>query len=321
MGGSGEHSGRNQTESSWLEQFLNGTLVMLGAFVVLGLLVLLARGTGGKTQEEAPVQEVDNTLSQLDEEQLEPPRELTLLRATMDTAPRPQYLEAPPSSGGLGLFGGLAASIMGKKGGDAKLSPRGSPITPRSPRHSVSCERGNTTCRLQACKQLRGKARSLPLAKLGFPLHTNTRVARLIRFGDVFVDATNAGSFRGISGRLLPSSPRALMGGNSFKSCAVVGNSGNLLLAQYGKEIDGHSVVFRVNQAPTRNYARHTGTKTNYRLLNALWSASYAQGRRCAPLLTSLYVLTLPPAGTLSFTGITSVVCVDTGELEWYSIY
>lgn len=146
-----------------------------------------------------------------------------------------------------------------------------------------TCEARNVTCRTAACKQLpRGRPRSIPLVKLGFPMHMTTRVPRPIRFGDIFVDATNAGSFRSVSARLLPSSPRALMGRHSFQSCAVVGNSGNLLLASYGKEIDAHDVVFRVNQGPTRGYERHTGTKTHFRLLNALWTAEYAFGRRCA---------------------------------------
>lgn len=35
-----------------------------------------------------------------------------------------------------------------------------------------------------------------------------------------------------------------------FKSCAVVGNSGGLLKAEFGKEIDSHEAVIRDNEAP-----------------------------------------------------------------------
>lgn len=35
-----------------------------------------------------------------------------------------------------------------------------------------------------------------------------------------------------------------------FATCAVVGNSGDLLLAKFGSEIDAHEVVLRDNEAP-----------------------------------------------------------------------
>jgi hypothetical protein len=38
--------------------------------------------------------------------------------------------------------------------------------------------------------------------------------------------------------------------------------------------------VFRINRAPTEEYAQHTGNKTHFRLLNAKWTANYASGRR-----------------------------------------
>ncbi|GAB2278363.1 purple acid phosphatase [Dionaea muscipula] len=37
---------------------------------------------------------------------------------------------------------------------------------------------------------------------------------------------------------------------HQFKTCAVVGNSGDLLKTEFGKEIDSHDVVIRDNEAP-----------------------------------------------------------------------
>ena len=35
-----------------------------------------------------------------------------------------------------------------------------------------------------------------------------------------------------------------------FRTCAVVGNSGDLLKTEFGKEIDEHDAVIRDNEAP-----------------------------------------------------------------------
>eukprot|EP00976_Prorocentrum_cordatum_P097162 1190886-Prorocentrum_minimum.AAC.3 len=42
-------------------------------------------------------------------------------------------------------------------------------------------------------------------------------------------------------------------------SCAIVGNAGHLSLSNYGKEIDAHDVVVRLNQAPTKGYEDKVG--------------------------------------------------------------
>ncbi|KMT06849.1 hypothetical protein BVRB_6g151900 [Beta vulgaris subsp. vulgaris] len=52
-----------------------------------------------------------------------------------------------------------------------------------------------------------------------------------------------------------------------FEKCAVVGNSGDLLLTEFGEEIDGHDAVIRDNEAPVNEkYAKHVGMKRTLRL-------------------------------------------------------
>lgn len=53
-----------------------------------------------------------------------------------------------------------------------------------------------------------------------------------------------------------------------FQTCAVVGNSGDLLKTEFGAEIDGHDVVIRDNEAPVNEkYAKHVGLKRDFRLV------------------------------------------------------
>lgn len=52
-----------------------------------------------------------------------------------------------------------------------------------------------------------------------------------------------------------------------FERCAVVGNSGDLLLTEFGEEIDSHDAVMRDNEAPVNEkYAKYVGMKRTFRL-------------------------------------------------------
>eukprot|EP00976_Prorocentrum_cordatum_P093029 1189201-Prorocentrum_minimum.AAC.1 len=53
-----------------------------------------------------------------------------------------------------------------------------------------------------------------------------------------------------------------------FETCAVVGNSGSMLEAERGQDIDEHDVVFRFNSGITEGYEQFVGTKTTFRILN-----------------------------------------------------
>ncbi|MQM08791.1 hypothetical protein Taro_041647 [Colocasia esculenta] len=53
-----------------------------------------------------------------------------------------------------------------------------------------------------------------------------------------------------------------------FRTCAVVGNSGDLLKTEFGQEIDMHDAVFRDNEAPVNEkYAKYVGLKRDFRLV------------------------------------------------------
>ncbi|GER46829.1 sialyltransferase-like protein [Striga asiatica] len=53
-----------------------------------------------------------------------------------------------------------------------------------------------------------------------------------------------------------------------FQTCAVVGNSGDLLKTEFGKEIDSHDAVIRDNEAPVNEkYAKYVGVKRDFRLV------------------------------------------------------
>jgi len=53
-----------------------------------------------------------------------------------------------------------------------------------------------------------------------------------------------------------------------FSSCAVVGNGGVLKRYSFGRAIDGHDAVLRLNQAPVKSYEKIVGSKTTFRVLN-----------------------------------------------------
>lgn len=65
---------------------------------------------------------------------------------------------------------------------------------------------------------------------------------------------------------------------SSWGNCAIVGNSGLLRLSTFGKSIDSHDTVVRVNQAPMRGYSRRVGLKVTHRVLNRLWTRNYYTG-------------------------------------------
>ena len=77
-----------------------------------------------------------------------------------------------------------------------------------------------------------------------------------------------------------------------FGTCAVVGNAGNLQATQYGKVIDSHDLVFRLNQAPTKGYSKLVGSRATFRLINKEWVTEYAKDLKWLPREVGLVLLT-----------------------------
>uniref|UniRef100_A0A8C1S4T5 CMP-N-acetylneuraminate-beta-galactosamide-alpha-2,3-sialyltransferase 1 n=1 Tax=Cyprinus carpio TaxID=7962 RepID=A0A8C1S4T5_CYPCA len=51
------------------------------------------------------------------------------------------------------------------------------------------------------------------------------------------------------------------------RTCAVVGNSGNLKGSHYGALIDAHDLVIRINKGPTEGFEQDVGSKTTHRII------------------------------------------------------
>eukprot|EP00238_Polyblepharides_amylifera_P009835 CAMPEP_0196583566 /NCGR_PEP_ID=MMETSP1081-20130531/43905_1 /TAXON_ID=36882 /ORGANISM="Pyramimonas amylifera, Strain CCMP720" /LENGTH=544 /DNA_ID=CAMNT_0041904497 /DNA_START=125 /DNA_END=1759 /DNA_ORIENTATION=- len=61
--------------------------------------------------------------------------------------------------------------------------------------------------------------------------------------------------------------------GGAWHSCAVVGTSGLLLHYNLGAEIDQHTAVFRMNEAPIKGFETHVGRRTTIRLVEDQYHA------------------------------------------------
>ncbi|KAG6570481.1 Beta-1,6-galactosyltransferase GALT29A, partial [Cucurbita argyrosperma subsp. argyrosperma] len=70
-----------------------------------------------------------------------------------------------------------------------------------------------------------------------------------------------------------------------YSSCAVVGNSGILLNSDYGKLIDSHEIVIRLNNAKTNKYESKVGSKTSVSFINSniLHLCARREGCFCHP--------------------------------------
>ncbi|KAJ8403066.1 hypothetical protein AAFF_G00359820 [Aldrovandia affinis] len=103
--------------------------------------------------------------------------------------------------------------------------------------------------------------------------------------------------------QLVPGEERYMDSGPSrCRTCAVVGNSGNLKGSKYGPLIDSSDFVIRMNQAPTLGYERDVGSRTTHHVL-------YPESAKNLPNDTSLLLI---PYKTLDLQWIMSALTTGT---------
>eukprot|EP00899_Mesostigma_viride_P000970 jgi/Mesvir1/10874/Mv14214-RA.1 len=111
------------------------------------------------------------------------------------------------------------------------------------------------------------------------------------------------------------------------RSCAVVGNSGAILLQTAGLEIDTHDVVIRLNLAPVYGFQPYVGQKTTFDFVNANNVRQLLQVRRCdlrGVGFGARSVGCLPNTSTVAWCGVVAcgvVACgvVICGVVAWGS--
>jgi hypothetical protein len=100
------------------------------------------------------------------------------------------------------------------------------------------------------------------------PLVLNARLKRQPKVPKSNGEMEDLGALTAEQRRLLPE--RDVLDTLHYKSCAVVGNGGLLLMYEHGDIIDAHDAVIRFNDATTKEpFAKHAGSKTTIRLVNS----------------------------------------------------
>lgn len=67
--------------------------------------------------------------------------------------------------------------------------------------------------------------------------------------------------------KLLPQS-ETISKKRTYKTCAVVANSGLMLKNEFGNEIDEHEGIFRINYPPVKKFSKNVGSRTTHDIVN-----------------------------------------------------
>lgn len=172
-------------------------------------------------------------------------------------------------------------TLMGLSSADVELKEmnRFLKLTGETERECVPphclCKFTDAGCRQRWCERNR-RVTLMPMRALGFPVAASDRTSGHYNILD-FIRFREGGKFsKELPADMFPRRGEVFKGvawANS--TCAIVGNSGTLNVKPYGKAIDAHDIVIRMNQAPTEGYEGDCGSKTTVRLLNSMWSANY----------------------------------------------
>ncbi|XP_061109799.1 CMP-N-acetylneuraminate-beta-galactosamide-alpha-2,3-sialyltransferase 1-like [Conger conger] len=97
---------------------------------------------------------------------------------------------------------------------------------------------------------------------------------------------------------------------NRCRTCAVVGNSGNLNGSDYGSIIDSNDFVIRMNKAPLLGYEKDVGNRTTHRVMHPESATNLQKD-------TSLLLI---PFKTLDLEWITSALTTGTVKRTWMPV-
>jgi hypothetical protein len=118
------------------------------------------------------------------------------------------------------------------------------------------CKFTEVSCRQRWCERNR-RVTMMPMKALGFPVSASDRANGHFDILD-FVRFREGGKFsKEAPAEFFPKRENVFKGVSwANATCAIVGNSGTLNVKPYGKLIDAHDIVIRMNQAPTAGVRR-----------------------------------------------------------------